>query len=90
MLGQGVFFKFLKDVIKSLFEVDNEVVYVIFEYKEDVWVNKELMDLVMEYFNISFEVLDFCGVLEKCVQQMCDNLEFYFQVFEMFKFLKMC
>lgn len=79
-LGQGVSFKSLKDVTTSLLEVDNEVVHVILAYKEDVWANKELMDLVTEYLNTSLEALDFCGVLEKCVQQTRDNLELHLQV----------
>ena len=78
--GQGVSFKSLKDVTTSLLEVDNEVVHVILAYKEDVWANKELMDLVSEYLNTSLEALDFCGVLEKCVQQTHDNLELHLQV----------
>ncbi|KAG0611297.1 hypothetical protein M758_7G129900 [Ceratodon purpureus] len=78
--GQGVSFKSLKDVTTSLLEVDNEVVHVILAYKEDVWANKELMDLVTEYLNTSLEALDFCGVLEKCVQQTRDNLELHLQV----------
>lgn len=79
-LGQGVSFKSLKDVTTSLLEVDNEVVHVILAYKEDVWANKELMDLVTEYLNTSLEALDFCGVLENCVQQTRDNLELHLQV----------
>lgn len=81
-LGQGVSFKSLKDVTTSLLEVDNEVVHVILAYKEDVWANKELMDLVTEYLNTSLEALDFCGVLENCVQQTRDNLELHLQVLD--------
>lgn len=76
----GVSLDSLKDVTTKLLEVDNEVVHVILQYKEDVQANKELMDLVTDYLDTSLEALDFCTVLETCVQKTRDNLERHIEV----------
>ncbi|ERN17581.1 hypothetical protein AMTRI_Chr13g92300 [Amborella trichopoda] len=63
----------LKDVISCLLEMNQEVVKVILERKQDIWKSPELFDLVEEYFNNSLQTMDFCTALEKCLKRAKDG-----------------
>lgn len=62
----------LREVTESLLEVNQEVVKVILECKKDIWKNKELFNLVEDYFENSRQTLDFCTALEKCLKRARD------------------
>ncbi|XP_023635287.1 UPF0496 protein At4g34320-like [Capsella rubella] len=58
----------LKVVTGSLLDMNQDVVKVILDCKEDVWENKEMFDLVGEYFNTSLKMQDFCNALERSLK----------------------
>ncbi|XP_065873763.1 UPF0496 protein At2g18630 [Euphorbia lathyris] len=62
-------FDSLKEVTNCLLEMNQDVVNVILECKEDIWKNKELFSLVQEYFENSAKTLDFCGALESSLKR---------------------
>ncbi|XP_059314165.1 UPF0496 protein At4g34320-like [Lycium ferocissimum] len=66
-------FDSLKEVIRCLLEMNQEVVKVILDCKEDIWKNQELLKLVEEYFDNSLKTLDFLAALEKCLKRACDS-----------------
>lgn len=66
-------FNSLKEVTGSLLEMNQEVVNVILECKEDIWKNPDLSDVVREYFENSLQILDFCTALEKCLNNARDS-----------------
>ncbi|GLJ23193.1 hypothetical protein SUGI_0438140 [Cryptomeria japonica] len=63
----------LKEVTSCLLEMDQEVVKLVLQNKEDVWKSPELFELVEEYFNNSLRTLDFCSMLENCLRKARDN-----------------
>ena len=72
----------LREITEGLLEVNHEVVKVILECKKDIWKNKELFNLVEDYFENSRQTLDFCTALEKCLKRARDlqliiNLAFH-------------
>ncbi|XP_058081278.1 UPF0496 protein 1-like [Magnolia sinica] len=66
-------FDSLKEVTGCLLEMNQEVVKVILDCKQDIWKNQELFDLVEEYFENSLQTLDFCTALEKCLKRARDS-----------------
>ncbi|XP_010943147.1 UPF0496 protein 1 [Elaeis guineensis] len=66
-------FDSLRAVTGCLLEMNEEVVKVILEGKEDIWKNPELFKLVEEYFENSLQTLDFCTALEKCLNKARDS-----------------
>uniref|UniRef100_A0A7N0TE10 Uncharacterized protein n=1 Tax=Kalanchoe fedtschenkoi TaxID=63787 RepID=A0A7N0TE10_KALFE len=66
-------FDSLRDVTECLLEMNQEVVKVILEWKQDIWKNQELFELVEEYFENSLQTLDFCSALEKCLKRARDG-----------------
>ncbi|KAG1342126.1 UPF0496 protein 1 [Cocos nucifera] len=66
-------FDSLRAVTGCLLEMNEEVVKVILEGKEDIWKNPELFNLVEEYFENSLQTLDFCTALEKCLNKARDS-----------------
>lgn len=66
-------FNSLKEVTECLLEMNQEVVKVILECKQDIWKNQELFELVEEYFENSLQTLDFCAALEKCLKRVKDR-----------------
>ncbi|KAJ6288516.1 hypothetical protein OIU76_024491 [Salix suchowensis] len=58
-----------KEVTNCLLEMNQDVVKVILESKEDIWNNSELFDLVEEYFKSSVKTLEFCTVLGSCLER---------------------
>lgn len=69
----------LREVTECLLEMNQEVVKVILDCKKDIWNNKDLFDLVQEYFESSLLTLDFCTCLEKCLRRARDS-QFILQV----------
>ncbi|KAI8532942.1 hypothetical protein RHMOL_Rhmol11G0257300 [Rhododendron molle] len=66
-------FDSLKEVTECLLEMNQEVVKVILECKQDIWKTPELFELVEEYFENSLQTLDFCTALEKCLKRARDS-----------------
>ncbi|WVZ11360.1 hypothetical protein V8G54_015890 [Vigna mungo] len=66
-------FESLKQVTECLLEMNQEVVKVILDCKKDIWKNRELFELVEEYFDNSLQTLDFCTALEKCLKRARDS-----------------
>ncbi|KDP31809.1 hypothetical protein JCGZ_12270 [Jatropha curcas] len=62
-------FDSLREVTNCLLEMNQEVVKVILECKEDIWKNNDLFALVEEYFDNSAKTLDFCTALENCLKR---------------------
>ncbi|EPS58212.1 hypothetical protein M569_16603 [Genlisea aurea] len=59
----------LTQVTESLMEMNQEVVKLILQSKKDIWKNKNLSDLVDDYFDISLRTLDFCTSLDACLKR---------------------
>ncbi|GER35718.1 hypothetical protein STAS_12012 [Striga asiatica] len=57
----------LSQVTECLLETNQEVVRIILRHKRDVWRNKDLSDLVDDYFENSLLTLDFCAALDACL-----------------------
>ncbi|XP_021731631.1 UPF0496 protein At4g34320-like [Chenopodium quinoa] len=66
-------FTSMKEVTECLLEMNQEVVKVILECKQDIWKTPELFELVEEYFENSLQTLDFCAALEKCLKRVKDS-----------------
>lgn len=66
-------FTSMKEVTECLLEMNQEVVKVILECKQDIWKTPELFELVEEYFENSLQTLDFCAALEKCLKRVRDS-----------------
>lgn len=63
----------LRETVNCLLEMDQEVVKVLLDCKEDIWNNRDLFELVEEYFENSIQTLDFCTVLENCLRKARQN-----------------
>ncbi|KAL0343568.1 UNVERIFIED_CONTAM: hypothetical protein Sangu_1244200 [Sesamum angustifolium] len=59
----------LSEVTELLLEMNQEVVKIILQNKRDIWKNKELSDLVDDYFENSLVTLDFCTSLDACLKR---------------------
>ncbi|KAF5745691.1 UPF0496 protein [Tripterygium wilfordii] len=70
---KAVSFDSLKGITECLLEMNQDVVKVILECKNDIWKSQELFELVEEYFENSLRTLDFCTALEKCLKRTRDN-----------------
>ncbi|GAB4848887.1 hypothetical protein Ancab_003699 [Ancistrocladus abbreviatus] len=66
-------FDSLKEVTGCLIDMNQEVVRVILECRKDIWNNKDLFDLVREYFDYSVQILDFFTALDKCLRRARDR-----------------
>ncbi|KAJ4829370.1 hypothetical protein Tsubulata_045719 [Turnera subulata] len=58
-----------KEVTNCLLEMNQDVVQVILESKEDILNTKGLSGLVEEYFKSSVKTMDFCNALEHCLKR---------------------
>ncbi|KAF9620247.1 hypothetical protein IFM89_010982 [Coptis chinensis] len=63
----------LKEVTGCLLDMNQEVVKIILDCKQDIWKNQELFELVEDYFENSLQTLDFCTALEKCLKKARDG-----------------
>lgn len=59
----------LSQVTECLLEMNQEVVKMILQNKKDIWKNRELSELVDEYFDNSLLTLDFCTALDSCLKR---------------------
>ncbi|XP_022894948.1 UPF0496 protein 1-like [Olea europaea var. sylvestris] len=66
---QSVSLDSLRDVTECLLEMNDGVVKIILQNKMDIWKNKELADLVDDYFENSLQTLDFCTAFESCLKR---------------------
>ncbi|CAI9777491.1 unnamed protein product [Fraxinus pennsylvanica] len=66
---QSVSLDSLRDVTECFLEMNRGVVEIIVQNKTDIWKNKELADLVDDYFENSLQTLDFCTALESCLKR---------------------
>lgn len=60
----------LSHVTGTLVDINDQVVQLILQSKEDIWQNPGLRDLVNEYFSTSSQVLVFYSALEKCIKKI--------------------
>lgn len=67
--ARSLSFDSLKEVTNSLLDINQDVVEVILECREDIWKNKDLLSLVEEFFKSSAKTLDFCTSLENCLKR---------------------
>ncbi|XAR57867.1 hypothetical protein NMG60_11026151 [Bertholletia excelsa] len=63
----------LWQVTGCLAETNEDVVNVILQWKEDIWNNPELLDLVNSYFDTSLLTLEFCAALERSLKRARDS-----------------
>ncbi|KAA8531802.1 hypothetical protein F0562_006481 [Nyssa sinensis] len=63
----------LREVTECLLETNQEVVKMILECKKDIWKNKEMFELVEDFFENSLQTLDFCTALERCLKRARDS-----------------
>lgn len=66
-------FDSLREVTGCLMEMNQEVVRVILDCKQDIWGTQELFELVEEYFENSLQTLDFLSALDKCLKHARDS-----------------
>ncbi|KAL7603506.1 hypothetical protein Lser_V15G20451 [Lactuca serriola] len=66
----------LREVTGSLLDMNQEVVNILIESKEDIWNNEELFSLVKDFFDLSILTLDFCTSLEDCLKNARYSLSF--------------
>ncbi|CAL5187989.1 unnamed protein product [Lathyrus oleraceus] len=66
----------LGEVTGSLLDMNQEVVKVILECKQDIWNKKDrdLFSLVEDFFDNSLQTLEFCNALEKCLKRAREKL----------------
>ncbi|KAJ6814750.1 putative UPF0496 protein 1 [Iris pallida] len=62
-------FETLQVVAGCLLDMNQEVVRIILDCKKDIWSSPELFQLVKDYFDNSLQTLDFCAVLEQCLEK---------------------
>lgn len=56
--------------------MNQEVVNILIESKEDIWNNDDLFKLVKDFFDLSLLTLDFCTSLEDCLKNARHSLSF--------------
>lgn len=71
--GQALSFDSLKVVTESLLDMNQEVVKVILDCKKDIWKNKDMFELVEDYFETSLKTLDFCDALQRSLRRARDS-----------------
>ncbi|XP_010467691.1 PREDICTED: UPF0496 protein At2g18630-like [Camelina sativa] len=62
-------FDSLKEVTQCLLDMNQDVVKVILQDKEDIWNNQDLFSLVNMYFDSTLKTMDFCSELEHCLNR---------------------
>ncbi|XP_076930842.1 UPF0496 protein At4g34320-like [Bidens hawaiensis] len=66
----------LRELTGGLLDMNQEVVNILIESKEDIWNNDELFSLVKDFFDLSILTLDFCNSLEDCLKNARHSLSF--------------
>ncbi|XP_052197560.1 UPF0496 protein 1-like [Diospyros lotus] len=73
--GRSLSLDVLRNLLEfCLVEVNHEVVDFILQCKEDIWRNRELSDLVDDYFKNSFLNLELCAALDRSLKRSRDGL----------------
>ncbi|XP_056850285.1 UPF0496 protein At2g18630 isoform X2 [Raphanus sativus] len=67
--SSGVEIKSLNEVTQCLLDMNQDVVKVILQDKEDIWSNRDLFSLVNMYFDSTAKTIDFCSELERCLNR---------------------
>lgn len=62
-------FDSLREVTQCLLDMNQDVVKVILQDKEDIWSNQDLFGLVNMYFESTAKTMDFCSELESCLNR---------------------
>ncbi|EOA29511.1 hypothetical protein CARUB_v10013876mg [Capsella rubella] len=62
-------FDSLREVTQCLLDMNQDVVKVILQDKEDIWNNHDLFSLVNLYFESTLKTMDFCSELENCLNR---------------------
>ncbi|ESQ50581.1 hypothetical protein EUTSA_v10022714mg [Eutrema salsugineum] len=62
-------FDSLREVTQCLLDMNQDVVKVILQDKEDIWNNQDLFSLVNMYFASTSKTMDFCSELENCLNR---------------------
>uniref|UniRef100_A0A1J3IUI5 UPF0496 protein n=1 Tax=Noccaea caerulescens TaxID=107243 RepID=A0A1J3IUI5_NOCCA len=62
-------FDSLREVTQCLLDMNQDVVKVILQDKEDIWNNQDLFSLVNMYFDSTAKTMDFCSELENCLNR---------------------
>ncbi|CAH8262466.1 unnamed protein product [Arabidopsis lyrata] len=62
-------FDSLREVTQCLLDMNQDVVKVILQDKEDIWNNQDLFSLVNLYFESTAKTMDFCSELENCLNR---------------------
>ncbi|VVB11089.1 unnamed protein product [Arabis nemorensis] len=62
-------FDSLREVTQCLLDMNQDVVKVILQDKEDIWNNQDLFSLVNLYFESTAQTMDFCSELENCLNR---------------------
>ncbi|CAG7900586.1 unnamed protein product [Brassica rapa] len=62
-------FDSLREVTQCLLDMNQDVVKVILQDKEDIWNNQDLFGLVNLYFESTAKTMDFCSELEGCLNR---------------------
>ncbi|XP_019089290.1 PREDICTED: UPF0496 protein At4g34320-like [Camelina sativa] len=66
-------FDSLKEVTQFLLEMNQEVVKVILDCKKDIWKDKEMFELVEDYFETSLKTHEFYDALADSLQRVLSN-----------------
>ncbi|XP_010432428.1 PREDICTED: UPF0496 protein At4g34320-like [Camelina sativa] len=66
-------FDSLKEVTQFLLEMNQEVVKVILDCKKDIWKDKEMFELVEDYFETSLKTHEFYDALADSLQRVRSN-----------------
>ncbi|XP_076888424.1 UPF0496 protein At4g34320-like [Bidens hawaiensis] len=66
----------LRELTGGLLDMNQEVVNILIESKEDIWNNDDLFSLVKDFFDLSILTLDFCNSLEDCLKNARHSLSF--------------
>lgn len=69
----SISFDSLKEVTGCLCMMNQEVVKVILNCRQDIWNTPDLFELVEDYFKNSLQTLEFFAVLKKCLVKAKDS-----------------
>ncbi|CAH8302212.1 unnamed protein product [Eruca vesicaria subsp. sativa] len=62
-------FDSLREVTQCLLDMNQDVVKVILQDKEDIWSNQDLFSLVNMYFDSTAKTMEFCSELQSCLNR---------------------
>ncbi|KAG2303001.1 hypothetical protein Bca52824_031652 [Brassica carinata] len=62
-------FDSLREVTQCLLDMNQDVVKVILQDREDIWSDQDMFSLVNMYFDSTAKSMDFCSELESCLNR---------------------